>query len=150
MKHTQGFSLIELVLIVAIIGVLIAVLVPSLVQFRAQQALQHSTNAVVGVLDDARSKTLASINNTSHSVYLTSTSTTLITGTTYDSNAPTNQVYTLDPSVTLSWNLQGAGALISFDRLKGTINQYGTITITSSSGATRTVTVTLLGSIARN
>ena len=145
-----GFTLIELIVVIAIIGVLIGVVVLPLVKFRQQQALQNSTNAIVAVLNDARTKTFAALNNTSYSVYLSSTAATLFTGTTYSSGTSTNEVYTLEFPVTASWSLQGAGNSILFDRLKGTTSQYGTITLSISGGATKTVTITALGTVTRN
>lgn len=146
----KGLSLIETVVIVAVVVLLIAVVVAPLNTFRKNQALQNSTNAVVAVLNDARTKTLAAVNNTTYSARIESDRIILFTGTTYTSGASTNETVMLETSVTGSWSLQGGGSAVSFTRLTGVTSQYGTITLTSSGGTTRTVTITANGTITRN
>lgn len=146
----NGFTLIEVMIVIAVIGVLMAVVGLPLTTFREQQALQNSTNALVSVLNDARTKTFAALDNTSYGVALAVDSATLFTGTTYDSNAATNELYPFETPVTASWSLIGGGNSISFDRLKGTTSQYGTIILRLPNGTARTVTITALGSVARD
>lgn len=148
-SHT-GFSLIEVLVVIAIVGVIIGIVTLPFMAFRQQQALQNSTNGLVAVLNDARTKTFAALNNTTYSVYLTSSAAILFTGTVYDSAAATNESYTFESPVTASWSLQGGGDTISFDRLKGSTSQYGTISLTLLGGATRTVTINALGTVVRN
>lgn len=147
--HNRGFTLLELVIIIAVLGVLIAVIVPSLARFRQQQALQNSANALVGVLGDARTKTLAAVNDTSYGIKLEASQVTLYTGTTYSSGATSNEVYTFESPVTASWNLDTAGSTISFARLTGAASAHGTIVLSIPSGATKTITITALGTITK-
>ncbi len=146
----KGISAIEVLIVSAIMGVLVAVVALPLISFRKHQALQNSTNAVVAVLTDARTKTLAALNNTSYGVRVESSRVILFTGTTYTSSASTNEVVLLETPVTASWSLQGGGSSIGFDRLTGITSQYGTITLALPDGTTRVVTIAASGSVTRN
>lgn len=146
----SGLTIIEALLVFGIIAVITVVVIVPFSTFRQRQSLQNSTNAIVSVLNEARTKTLAGVNNTYYSVRLESGQITLFAGGTYLSGANANQVTVLESPTTASWSLQGGGATISFDRLKGTTSQYGTITISLPNGTTKTVTVSSLGAIVRN
>jgi Tfp pilus assembly protein FimT len=152
--YNQGRSLIEIVMIVAIIAVILTVVIVPLSKFRKQQALQNTTNAIVSILNEARTKTMASYNNTTYGVHFTSSNITLFTGTTYSSGATDNEVYTYESPTSVTYNLgvsgSGSGTDIYFSRLKGTPSQYGTITTSISGGGTYTITVSSIGSIIRN
>ncbi|MBP6904563.1 MAG: type II secretion system protein [Candidatus Pacebacteria bacterium] len=145
----SGVSALELIVVVAVIGLLIAVVVIPLSSFRQQQALQNSTNAVVAVLQDARTKTLAAVGNTAYGVRIESDRIILFTGTTYSSGASTNEAVSLETPVSAAWSL-GGGSTILFARLTGTASASGTITLSLPDGTSRIVTVTSSGTITRN
>jgi Tfp pilus assembly protein FimT len=150
-QSMRGITLVELLIVLAIVLLLVATIVPSLAAFRKQQALQNTTNAIVGLLQEARSKTLASYETTFFSVYFDTATATLFSGGTYNASDQTNKVISFETPVTLqSTALTGGGATISFDRLKGTTSNHGTITVGISGGDTRTVSVNASGMITRN
>ena len=140
-------TLLELVVIVAIVGLLITVVVLPLVRFRQQQALQNSTNAVVAVLNDARTKTLAAVNNTAYSARIESDRIILFTGTTYSSSASTNETILFETPVTGTASF-GTTA-VSFARLTGIASTSGIITLSIPNGTTRTITISTSGTITR-
>ncbi len=150
--HSQnGLSTLELLLVIAVIGIILAIIIPSLISFRKNQAIQNTTNAIVSLLEEARTKTLASYNNTFYSVHFDTSSATLFVGGTYSSSDATNKVLPYDSPVVLqSTSLSGGGADIKFDRLKGTTSQYGTIMVQIPSGTSRTITVSAGGVITRD
>ncbi len=151
MKNNQsGLTLAEIVIIIAIISILIGVVTLPLIKFRQRQALQNSTNAVVAVLNDARTKTLAGLDNTTYSVQIQSDKIILFTGTTYSSGSATNESYTIEEPVYLNWSLNGAVSKVSFNRLTGATSEYGTITLILPDGTTRIITISSSGSITRN
>jgi type IV fimbrial biogenesis protein FimT len=149
--YNRGLSVVELIMVVAVVAILVAIVVPSFVSLRKNQALQNSTNSVVSLLQEARTKTLASYNNTFYSVYLGTNEITMFTGGTYSSSDSTNKVVSYESPVTLQSNsLNGGGSQISFDRLKGTTSQYGTIVVGISGGSSKTITVSDSGIVSRN
>lgn len=150
-NFSKGFTLIEFLISIAVIGVIIAITVPSLISFRKNQAIQNSTNAVVSLLEEARAKTLASYNNTFYSVKFDSDKATMFTGGTYSSASADNKVLLYEvPVVLQTVSLNGSGSSVSFDRIKGTTSQYGTIILQIPSSSSRTITVSAGGIVSRN
>ena len=146
----KGFTLIEIIVVISIVLVLIVVTASPLSSFRNKQALQNSTNAVLSVLNDSRAKTFAAVGNTFYSVKLDTDKVTMFLGGSYTEGLATNEILFLEYPVTQSWNLQGSGSVVTFDRLKGSTSQYGTITISLPGGLAKTITISSLGSIVRN
>lgn len=149
--YQRGITAIEILLVVSILVVIAIVTVPSFVSFRKNQALQNTTNSVVSLLQEARAKTLGSYNNTFYSVYVDTSSATLFTGGTYSSVDTTNKTTPFESPVVLqSTTLLGGGAQVSFDRLKGTTAQSGTIVVGIPGGASKTISVSASGVISRD
>lgn len=149
--HNRGFSLLEILLVVGIMGVLAAVIAFPLSSFRRAQTVRGATEDVSALIQEAQSMTLSSRDSSQYGVHLTTNSAVLFTGTTYNAGAATNRMMTIPNGVTLSWSLAGNGATIVFERLSGETNQYGTITVSlSSPTVSRTITVSKLGSVDSN
>lgn len=145
-----GMTVIEIGVIIVVVGLILAVVALPFATFRQRQSLQNSTNAVVAALNEARTKTLASVGNTYYSVRVESSQVVVFSGSSYISGAASNGVIAIESPVTATWSLQGGGSVVSFDRLKGTTSQYGTITLSLPNGSTKTVTISALGTILRN
>jgi prepilin-type N-terminal cleavage/methylation domain-containing protein len=151
MKRLQaGLSIIELLIVVAIIGVLIAVISYPFGTFRNKQALDNSANTVVSILQEARARTLGGVNDTNYSVRFETNRIVLFVGSAYNASATTNEAYSYESPVTLSsTSLAGGATAVTFDRLKGTTSQSGTVTL-SNGTKTSVITVSASGSITRS
>jgi prepilin-type N-terminal cleavage/methylation domain-containing protein len=155
MKYKSGFSFLEMIIVIAIIGILLAIVAPSFSNFRNRQVVRNTTEDIVALLNKARTNTLLSKNSTYYSVHLSTTSATLFTGGTYDASSSSNEVITFDTLVTVpsaSVSLNGGGSDVTFDRLTGDTSQYGTIQIklVSDSNVKKTITINKLGIISSN
>jgi Tfp pilus assembly protein FimT len=144
----KGSLLIQIIVTVAILSLLLVIVVGPFSNFRRNQALQNSTNTLVAMLTDARTRTLASYNSTTYGVRFDSTQATLFAGT-YNSGNAANEIFTYDTPITVTTSLSGGGNMVSFDRLKGTTTNSGTITL-SLPPQSRTITVSANGVITRN
>lgn len=141
----SGLSAIELIVILAIVALLVVIGGLPFLKFRQQQALQNTTNAVVSLLNEARTKAIAGYDNTSYSVRVEQQQAIVFTGTTYSAGASTNQIVLFESPITGP----STPVTFSFARMKGTTSS-GTLTMSIPNGATRTITVTTTGAITRN
>jgi prepilin-type N-terminal cleavage/methylation domain-containing protein len=140
----RGFTLIEIVVVIGVVGILIAITSFSFSEFRKSRALIQSSDIVVSVLTEARSRTLASVDGSRYGVHILSDRVVLFGGDTYSTENASNELYYFESPVTLaSIALAGGGSTILFDRLTGNTSNYGTITLQMN---TTSRTITLLSS----
>lgn len=138
--HTTGFSFIEVLVVVAIIGVLAALGVLGFRNFVYSQSLQTATQDLYTTLSDARSATLASEYGAQFGVYIEPNRITRFRGSTYSSASPFNQVIDFR-GITVTHSLSG-GATILFEKQTGRTTNSGTITLTNQTTlASQTVTL---------
>src|SRR4051812_20402731 len=100
--HKKGFTLLELIIVFAIIALLSAILIGALVSTNTSQALDKDTQTTVTVLEEARSKTLASADASRYGVHVASSSLTVFKGSAYNSADLNNQVIFLNPLTIIS------------------------------------------------
>ncbi|MES2436477.1 MAG: prepilin-type N-terminal cleavage/methylation domain-containing protein [Patescibacteria group bacterium] len=151
-KNKKGFSLIELIIVLAIISILTSIIITGLSSFNRKEALEKDTQVVVDMLRQARSQTLASHNASQYGVYFATSSITLFTGTTYSAVSSSNNVYTFNPQVSISnIGLTSSSTSIVFSRLSGEASHTGTITLLSpATSSPKTVTIYATGLVESN
>lgn len=155
MKYNRGISFFELIIVVAIIGIIVAVSIPSFSSFRNRQVVRNTAEDVVTLLNQARNDTLLSKSSTYYSVHIESSRAVLFTGGTFDTNAASNKVVAFDALVTApsgSITLNNGGVDVKFDRLTGDTSNYGTIQVNLISDSTikKIITVNKLGVVSAN
>ncbi len=151
MKYQSGYGILHFIIIIAVIGILLGVAAVPFFNFRQQQALENTTDAVVSILGEARAKTLAGYNSNTYGVRIEADKLVFFRGETYSASEPTNRITLYETGVSLqTLTLIGGGSVVRFDRLKGTASNHGTIVLQSSNGQTRTITITSTGSVKRN
>lgn len=158
--YSRGISFVEVVIVVAITGMLLAISVLPFNSLNDQQALRNAEDAISALIIDARTRTLSSYNDDRYGVHFSSGPTTqssqivMFKGTTYVAGAGTNVVITLaDNAKITNVSLQGGGVDLVFNRLTGGTDQYGTVTLQVTPAATvytRTITINKAGAIAIN
>lgn len=153
--HTKafknGFSLVEILIVLAIIGVLSAIFTLSFSKFRSAQILKNSMDSTLSLLYEARSNTISGLNNSQYSVRFESGQAILFKGTSYNSADATNKINVYDTGVTASSiALSGSATQISFAQLSGTASANGTITLSGPNSTTKIITIDASGSISHN
>jgi prepilin-type N-terminal cleavage/methylation domain-containing protein len=139
----QGFTIIEILITLAILAIIVALLVNSFQLFSKHQEINKDADIVIEALEEARTNTLASQNASQYGVHFATSSVTIFAGSTYVAGASTNVSPSLTSSATvLTRTLTGGGNDVVFQRLTGETAQNGTIGI-SSPNTTRTRTVTI-------
>lgn len=149
MSNSKGFSVLEIMISVSLIGVLTVIVVGQFSKYQAAQFIRTDTEAVIGIIEDARAKTLSSVSSSQYGVHFDTDTATLFTGSSYSSSDPDNKILELSSYVQITdVSLVGEGDEIVFERLSGNTNQYGSITLEASGGDdSRVITVTKLGII---
>lgn len=145
----RGFTLIEVLVVLAIMTIILTIIISGFTVFQNTQALDKNSETVAEVLQTARVQTLSSKNASQYGVHIGSTSLTLFSGSTYVPGAPDSQNYPLLGSDSaLSLSLTGGGTDIVFNRLTGETAEDGTITVSSPlSNRVRTITIYKTGLI---
>ena len=146
----RGFTLLEMILVLAVIAVVSGILLGAFASFREASQLTETHSSIIGILKDARSRTLASKGNSNHGVHFEEIKTVLFKGSTYSSSDPSNEIYLLPAGIKISSiNLTGGAADTVFTRLLGTTTASGKITITSKrdSGQSKTIDILSTGVI---
>ena len=151
----KGLTLIELMVVVAIISIILYLTLPSVTSFRETQTLKNTTESVVNWINDARVATLSSQSNSAYGVHFDEYSVVLFMGSTYNSSASSNKTLNLDSLVRIDpakISLYGSGNDMVFQRLTGETANYGTIVLELIDDPTtsRTISVNGLGVVSVN
>ncbi|MDD5165299.1 MAG: prepilin-type N-terminal cleavage/methylation domain-containing protein [Candidatus Pacebacteria bacterium] len=126
---SKGFTFIEMLAVLAIIGILSAMVIYWYGSARSNALLSSTTDSIVATLESAKNNALAGKNGQSYGVkFATSTYISFI-GTTYSAVATTNIAYTVDSSLSLSETISDPNNIIIFDRLTGAANTTATVTV---------------------
>lgn len=140
----KGFTIIEIVIVIAIIVVVSALIIDSFPRLNASQALSKDTAGLIAVLNQARTETLSSRNDSTYGVHISTNQLTLFMGSSYVVGDSNNVDIPFNSQVMVgSYSLQGGGSDIVFNRLTGETSQYGSITLRLVSDATQTKTVNI-------
>lgn len=148
--HNRGLTLIELIVVVAIVMILAAVVTTSFSQFRNNKVLDTGVENALSLLAKARGNTLASKNALQYGVHFESAQMILFQGTTYSAGDSNNEVAALDSALEIS-----SGTLnVVFQRLTGKTDQGGAVTVTirvkSDTTKTKNITINTTGIASAN
>ena len=144
-KFLTGFTLIEIIIVVAMIGLLAYLVMAPLASFKDQQTLQIETDKTLAFIAKTRSLTLASANDKQYGVRFLADRLIRFSGLTFSSSSPDNITLLINPTVSISnIALVGNGTDIIFDRLSGKISQNGVLTLSILSNANRVKIITIL------
>lgn len=138
---SKGFTLIEVMLVSATIGVLAAISVPVYSNLQVKNDLDVATNTTLQTLRRAQVLSQAVDGDSSWGVKLQSSDITLFKGASYAGRDTTfDEIYTMSGNVTPS----GVSEVV-FSKLLGVPNTTGTITLTSSNNDVQNIALNSKG-----
>ena len=142
----KGFTLLEMLLVVTLIIIIATFSFASLSSLNTAQALDKDVKGIVAIIDEARSNTLTSQNDSQYGVHFESEKVVLFRGTTYSASDSNNRDAGLSGVTTISTiSLTGGASDIVFARLTGAANATGTVVVRSKRDSSKTKTITIHG-----
>ncbi|MBL7159121.1 type II secretion system protein [Candidatus Microgenomates bacterium] len=130
MKKDSGFSLFELLIVMAIMGILAALLSPFLSRFLFQYRLADTTDKFVKTLRKAQNYTFTGKEDSEWGVHYESGQLVLFKGNVYGEDHSFDEEFGVSPSLNISgWND------IAFSKIRGKPSSGLTVSITSTAGS---------------
>jgi len=151
--YNKGISLIEIIIIISIIGILSAITIPILSDFKKSQSLKNTTENVISILNKAKADSNSSLDSSNYGVHFETNKAVYFKGITYSSSSSSNKEVVFDSGIiipaSLGLSLSGGGSNIIFPKLTGDVVGYGSIKLQQSSDVSsfKTITVSKLGVI---
>lgn len=142
-KRSAGYTLLEIMMVVAVTSILAGISYASFAAFSRNEALDAGTASIVAGLRDARARTLASVDGSQYGIYIEPTRYTLFKGAVYDAQSGINSVNEFSSHIKASSTLTS----IVFQRVTGNTIASGTIDVylTTDHSQKNTISVTLTG-----
>ncbi len=136
----RGLSLVEVLVAVAIVGLLAAVAIIPFSRFYEQRVLDDTAETALAFLAEARAATLSSAGavGEQYGVQFESDRIIKFVGATYGGLGPNDVEYLLPTAVALGIDLTGGGREVVFARLTGKAGATGEIAVSLVSDPTRT------------
>jgi len=154
----KGFSLVEILVIMGVLGIVIAASVPAFIFFRRQSDLGNNAEKILNVLKLAQSRTLASEKTSApedpgrYGVYFDNSASpnsyVFFKGVDFASrDMAFDKTYTLPQELEIyNIDLLGGSNEVVFERLTGFTPQEGTVSLRLAADPTKTKTIYIEGS----
>lgn len=143
MRGKNGFGAFEIIIVVGIMVMLTVLTIISYNSYRRNAVLDASHSLSLSLLNEARSKTLASFENHQYGVHFETNALVLFRGVVYDSASTTNVRHDLDSRVVISEISLGGGSDVIFARQTGKALANGSITLSLQSDPSRTKKISI-------
>lgn len=150
--YQKGITLLEVIIVIAIVGILVAVVSPQFSKMKNSQIIKNASSDIISSLNKAQSQTRASLDSSPYGVHFQSDKIIIFKGITFSANDANNQnINIVSPAIISNIALTNGATSIYFNRLTGLPSGTGTITVSISSDASLTKIITIsatgLGSI---
>ncbi|MEW5907764.1 MAG: hypothetical protein AB1643_01085 [Patescibacteria group bacterium] len=149
----KGFTIIEILIFLAIMVIVISIVFVSFTSLRKTQSLDNAVDNIVALINEARSRTLASKDFSQYGVHFESSRAVLFKGTMFSEPSSDNSEFALPAILEISGiALNGGGSDTVFQRITGKTDNFGTITlrIKSDTGTIKNINIRLTGMIDAN
>ena len=132
-----GFTILEILITISVLLIIISIVISPFSSFRNRSILNAEVENVITLLSEARSKTLASLDDSEYGVHFEANRMVFFKGNSFTEPDPDNKEIIFDQTVYISSiSLTGVGADVIFNRLIGKTDEDGTITIALTSDPT--------------
>ena len=129
-RKNSGFSLIEIVIAMAIGAVLVAAIVVSFSSFRNSKTVDITADQILAVINEARVKSVSSEDYSRFGVHFETSRAVFFKGDIFTEPNPANIETILSPLVEISnISLSGGGADIVFQKLTGKTGNNGSLRV---------------------
>ena len=135
----KGFTFIEVLLVIGIIGVLVGLAIPFYQSFQVSSQLDNSTQEIVQTLRRAQARSMASESLSAFGVHFAGRKFVLFQGAIYNPADPLNEAVDLPNTLTIT-----PATDVVFSMTKGIPDSTNSILI-STSGESKTITINELG-----
>ncbi len=139
----------EIIIILAVLGVILAVVMPQFGKSRETQVLNGAVGDILSSINKARTATLASLDSSAYGVRFETDTIIIFKGTSFSVNAPDNEeINILAPAAISNVTLGGVSASTGdfyFNRISGSPSKYGAVTV-SAPNLSKIITITATGS----
>lgn len=143
-----GYTLIEMLIVIAILGIAVSIVSLNFSASRGRHELNNDTDAVVSLINEARSRTLAGDSGSAYGIHVESSKAVLFSGATFAADATGNKEVMMDSGIEIATiDLAGGAADIFFKKLTGDTDQYGTLVVerTAEPSDHRTISIEKTG-----
>lgn len=126
----RGLTLLEIMITIAILGLVATIIFSSFSKLNASQAVGKSAGLLVSILNQARSLTLGAEDDAQYGVHLEASKAVLFKGASFSANDPANITSELNGLVGITdITLSDGGSDVLFERLTGKAVQNGSLKI---------------------
>lgn len=151
--YNKGISIVELLIVFAVLAVIFSVVIPQFSKIREQQVLKGAVGDILSSLNKAQSQTLASLNSSEYGVHFESGAVIIFKGTVFSDISPDNEIIKIiSPAFIFDVTLGGVSGDygdIFFNHISGVPNKTGTVTVSTSSFS-KIITISFTGSASAN
>jgi Tfp pilus assembly protein FimT len=151
--NKKGISVVEILIVVAVLGVILSVVIPQFSRSRENQVLKNAVTEILSDLDKAKAQTLASIDSSSYGVRFESDKVIIFKGTAFLVDDASNEITEIVSPASISnvtlGGMSGNSGELYFNRLSGMPSKNGTITISSPSFS-KIITISAMGTASTN
>ncbi|MBL1434247.1 type II secretion system protein [Candidatus Wolfebacteria bacterium] len=143
LQKNKGFTFIEIILVIALIGITAGISVPVYQSFQTRNDLEVSSTTIVQTLRRAQLLSQAMDGDTSWGVNVAIGNITLFKGESFSSrNIEFDEIFSMPTSISVS----GLSEIV-FEKFTGEAQNIGTTTLTSINNETRSINITSKGTV---
>lgn len=141
--HNKGFSLMEMLIVIAIMIIILAIVIYSFNTAKSKKQLEVTIDAIDSRLEEAKANALAGKNGKNFGIQFNTTTYVYFSGNSYNPADTTNSTTTILSNLQITKSIAGGGSSIIFSRLTGMPQATGTIIVTDINNNSNTMSITI-------